>query len=73
MTVQATDMPGQNSVPRFDTALVTITVLRNPNAPIFSANMYNATISEYLSVQQSVVRTIATDADPVNVRLLFIG
>lgn len=67
MTVRATDDAGTNAVDRFDTAQVTINVLRNPNGPVFSSATYNATISEYLSVQQSVIRTVATDRDPAAV------
>ncbi|WAQ95445.1 FAT4-like protein [Mya arenaria] len=66
MTIRARDNPGSNAVSRFDTATVTITVTRNPNRPVFTSATYNVTISEYLSVQQSVIRTVATDADPAN-------
>jgi len=67
MTVQATDNAGANAVNRYDTANVIINILRNPNGPVFTASTYNATISEYLPVQQSVIRTIASDADPAGV------
>lgn len=70
MTVRATDNAGPNAVDRFDTALVTINVRRNPNGPVFSQAVYNATISEYLPVQQSVIRTVATDNDPANVSIV---
>ncbi|KAH3873270.1 hypothetical protein DPMN_036501 [Dreissena polymorpha] len=63
MIIQARDNPGSSGISRFDTASVNITVIRNPNAPRFSAGLYNATISEYLEVQQPVVRTIASDID----------
>jgi hypothetical protein len=67
MTVQAIDNPGPNAVARSDTARVIINVLRNPNAPRFTVNTYNVTISEYLPVQGSVVKTNAVDSDPANV------
>ncbi|XP_052814442.1 cadherin-23-like isoform X2 [Mya arenaria] len=62
ITIHARDNPGSNAVSRFDMATVTITVTR----PVFTSATYNATISEYLPVQQSVIRTVATDADPAN-------
>ena len=71
MTVQATDVPGNSAVPRSDTASVTINVLRNPNAPRFTSNVYNATISEYLPIQQAVVRVTAVDDDPTGVSYIF--
>lgn len=69
MTVRAQDNPGQNAVPRFDTAFVRITVTRNPNTPQFRQSVYNITISEYMSVQDLVINTDATDADPVGVSM----
>ena len=72
MVVMATDTPRSGAVTRSDTANVVITVLRNPNAPVFSAETYETTISEYLSVQKSVVRTIATDRDPNGVSTICV-
>lgn len=71
MTVQAIDNPGPNAVARTDTARVVINVLRNPNGPRFTSSTYNITISEYLPVQGSVVKTSATDLDPSNVSNIF--
>ena len=64
MVVLATDVPPAGAVAKSDTANVVITVRRNPNGPVFTAETYETTISEYKSVQQSVIRTVATDDDP---------
>ena len=72
MVVMATDVPPAGSVAKSDTANVVITVRRNPNGPVFTADTYEATISEYKSVQQSVVRVAASDADPDNVSRLGV-
>ena len=72
MTVQATDRPDTNSVARSGIAYVTIIVRRNENGPVFSPTLYNVTISEYLSVQRSVISTTANDDDISNVSTLEI-
>ncbi|KAK3089813.1 hypothetical protein FSP39_006721 [Pinctada imbricata] len=41
LTIQAVDVPSQSSTPRFGTVQVTINILRNPNAPVFSQGLYN--------------------------------
>ena len=51
------------------TATVDISVLRNPNAPVWLAPGYSATIRETAVVGQTVVNTTATDRD-VNVRIV---
>ena len=69
MTIRATDRPATNTIPKYADAYVIIIVRRNPNAPVFAPAQYNVTISAYLAVQQSVVKTTATDADAANVSL----
>lgn len=55
------------------TATATIFVDRNPNAPIFSAALYQRNIVETLPIGSSVVEATATDADGVSMapRLLL--
>ncbi|KAJ8318063.1 hypothetical protein KUTeg_003154 [Tegillarca granosa] len=63
ITVQAEDRPGQQVSPRIATSLVTITVTRNPNGPIFTQSTYNITISEYIAVQTRIISVTANDQD----------
>ncbi|WAR10388.1 CELR3-like protein [Mya arenaria] len=64
ITIHARDNPGSNAVSRFDMATVSVTI--TVTRPVFTSATYNATISEYFPVQQSVIRTVATDADQAN-------
>ena len=51
-------------------AEVTVTVLRNTNAPIFSPSSYDTSISERYPIGEQVLRVTATDDDRVSARLL---
>ncbi|XP_055954929.1 protocadherin Fat 4 [Patella vulgata] len=62
--VRATDNVSVS--PRTGTALVRVTVVRNPNAPEFGQSNYNVTISEYEAVRNIIARIPATDKDSIN-------
>ena len=47
------------------TAQLTITVLRNPAAPVFSLAQYAQSVNEYYDTGKSVLAVAATDADGV--------
>ncbi|KAK7506436.1 hypothetical protein BaRGS_00002548 [Batillaria attramentaria] len=66
MTIEAVDSPVQGASPRFALAEVFVNVCRNPNAPVFAADFYNITVSEYIPVRSTVQRVVATDADAPN-------
>ena len=53
------------------TATVTITVIRNPNAPRFTQSNYDVTINDRYVLGQQVFDLRATDAD--NVSIVFAG
>lgn len=51
-------------VPEITTsAIVTITITRNLNAPVFSARRYEDTVYDYTGVGSNVLQITATDAD----------
>ncbi|XP_062579030.1 protocadherin Fat 3-like [Saccostrea cucullata] len=70
LTVEARD---QGSPQRFATATVHINVLRDSGVLTFSANNYNATISENTPVSASVVTTVASPGASIVYTLLGIG
>ena len=48
------------------TAAAVIFVDFNPNGPVFSANAYQETVSEYIGIGNFVLDVNATDADNVS-------
>jgi hypothetical protein len=51
-------------VPEISTsAIVTITINRNQNSPVFTASRYEDTVYDYIGVGSNVLQITATDAD----------
>ncbi len=48
------------------TATVTVSVTRNPNAPSFRSDNYQATIDEKFGLGSSVLEVLADDLDEVS-------
>lgn len=43
--------------------IVTITITRNLNAPVFTANRYQETVYDYIGLGSNVLQITATDSD----------
>lgn len=54
------------------TATVVITVIRNPNTPVFGLTAYQTTVNEYLGLGSVIFNITATDPDGDSVRYSFI-
>lgn len=71
LIVQAYD---NGNPPLYDTEVVTITVERNTEPPVFNPNTYQVTILETQSLGSAIVTVSATDPDALFVSLFcFVG
>jgi hypothetical protein len=65
---QLTVVAKDNGEPQRSTvATILVTVVRNPNGPVFISSYYNRTIGEYTPIRNVVVDVTAEDADPADV------
>ena len=69
LVVQAYD---NGNPPLYDTEVVTITVERNTQPPVFNPAVYQVTILETQSLGSTILTVTATDPDALFVRVVYI-